>query len=65
MSNELTTEELSEALKNYYKGKINSKLNKRKTAHILICNPDYKLYNHRECPERMWPEKPITKCNCD
>lgn len=65
MSKELTTEELPEALENWYKNRLKSKLDKWKTAHLLICNPDYKPYNHRECPERMWTEKPITEYNCD
>ena len=51
---ELTTEKQTEALQNWYKAKIKSRLEKREIVRILICNPTYELYNKYECPERMW-----------
>lgn len=59
------SEELTEALCNWYKTKVNSRLDKKRSIY-LVGNPTYELYTMcKECPERMWYEKPSTECNCD
>ena len=65
MENNKTTEKQTEALQNWYKAKIKSRLEKREIVRILRCNPTYELYNKYECPERRWTEYPRKGCNCD